>query len=124
MLLTLFLYIKSYFNNINAMKDETVDTSYYKLYTGTAPYNVEIARQTLKNQFELPIFFYFLTTLIIIFNNVTLLDIVLAWVFVVSRYIHCYIRLNSNHVPHRALAFQLGLYAIIIWWITFLYKIL
>ena len=42
------------------------------------------------------------------------LDLVLAWIFVASRYLHCYIRLSSNHVPHRAKVFKLGIISEII----------
>ena len=83
-----------------------------------------VSRQTLKNQFELPIFFYFLISVILAFDKVSQLDIILAWIFVASRYLHCYIRLSSNHVPNRAKVFQLGMLVLIAWWIIFLYNIL
>ena len=124
MLLTLILYIKNYLDNVKAKKSGDIKFSYFKAYQGEVPEHVAVSRQTLKNQFELPILFYFLISLIVAFDAMALLDIIFAWIFVISRYIHCYIRLTSNYVPSRAKIFQVGLITLIIWWISFSLNIL
>ena len=123
-LLTLFLYVKNYLDNMKAVKNKSIKFNYFKSYEGQVPDYVAISRQTLKNQFELPIFFYFLISIILIFDRVFILDIILGWAFVISRYLHCYIRLTSNYVPYRAKFFKLGLLILIVWWIITIYKIL
>ena len=123
-ILTLFLYVKNYLNSVKAKKNDAIKFSYFKTYQGEVPNYLDISRQTLKNQFELPIFFYFLTSLVISFNQVDKIDLICAYLFTISRYIHCYIRLTSNHVPYRAKIFQLGMLILIVWWFLFLYKIL
>ncbi len=123
-ILTLFLYVKNYFDNINAAKAKVIKLSYFKTYTGEVPNHVTVSRQTLKNQFELPIFFYFLIATILAFDKVSQLDIIFAWIFVVSRYLHCYIRLNSNYVPNRAKVFTFGMLVLVVWWIIFLVNVL
>ena len=124
MILTLFLYVKNSLDNRKATINKSIKFSYFKTYTGEVPDYVAVSRQTLKNQFELPIFFYFLISIILVFDKVSQLDLILAWIFVVSRYLHCYIRLSSNYVPYRAIVFQLGMLVLIAWWIIFLYNIL
>ena len=124
MILTLYLYVRNFLDNMKATKSKNIKFSYFKIYKGEVPDYVAVSRQTLKNQFELPIFFYFLISLIIAFDVVTKIDIILAWMFSVSRYIHCYIRLSSNYVPYRAKIFQLGLLSLILCWMNFLYQIL
>ena len=124
MILTLFLYVKNYLDNRKATKNKSIKFSYFKTYTGEAPDYVVVSRQTLKNQFELPIFFYFLIAVILAFDKVSQFDIALAWTFVLSRYLHCYIRLSSNYVPYRAIVFQFGMFVLIVFWILFLVKIL
>ena len=123
-ILTFFLYTKNYLDNRKAKKSDVIKFSYFKTYKGEVPDYMAVSRQTLKNQFELPIFFYFLISVILAFDKVSQLDLVLAWIFVASRYLHCYIRLSSNHVPSRAKIFQLGMLVLIVWWIIFLYNIL
>ena len=122
--LTFFLYVRNYLDNMKAKKSNSIKFSYFKAYQGEVPEYVAVSRQTLKNQFELPIFFYFLISIILVFDKVSQLDFILAWIFVASRYLHCYIRLSSNHVPHRAKVFKLGMLVLIVWWIIFLYNIL
>ena len=124
MLLTLILYVKNYLDNSRGVKDQSLKFKYFKAYQGDVPEYVAVSRQTLKNQFELPIFFYFLISVILVFDKVTQLDIVLSWIFVASRYLHCYIRLSSNYVPHRAKVFKLGMLVLIVWWVVSLYSIL
>ena len=124
MILTLFLYVKNYLDNVKAKKSNAVKFSYFKIYEGEVPDYVSISRQTLKNQFELPIFFYFLTAIILVFDQVSQLDLIFSWIFVISRYLHCYIRLSSNYVPYRAKVFKLGMIILIVWWSIFLYYVL
>ena len=124
MILTLFLYIKNYFALSNAFKNKLIKYNYIKIYKGDAPEHIEVLRQTLKNQFELPIFFYFLVLFIILFDKFIQLDLIFAWIFVISRYLHCYIRLTSNYIRYRAKFFRIGFVTLVIWCVIFLFKIL
>tara|TARA_B110000014_G_scaffold248639_1_gene223188 strand:- start:101 stop:514 length:414 start_codon:yes stop_codon:yes gene_type:complete len=124
MILTLYLYVRNSLDNRKAIINKSIKFSYFKTYTGEVPNHVAVSRQTLKNQFELPILFYFLISVILVFDKVSQLDLILAWIFVLSRYLHCYIRLSSNYVPNRAKVFQLGMLVLIAWWAIFLYNVL
>ena len=107
-LLTFFIYLKNRLDANKAYKEGDIEGKYFKIYNGKAPYYLETSRQTLKNQFELPIIFYFLITLIYINETITIYELILSWTFSISRYLHCYIRLTSNYVPHRAKIFTFG----------------
>jgi len=124
MLLTFYLYGKNFFTNLKELKKKTLSYGYFRAYQGESPEHVEVLRQTLKNQFELPIFFYFLISVCLILNNTGKVDIAFAWIFVISRYTHCYIRLSSNYIPVRAKIFQIGVFSLIFWMLYILYNIL
>ena len=124
MILTLFLYVKNYLDSKKAVLNKSIQYNYFKTYTGEVPDYMAVSSQTLKNQFELPTFFYFLISIILVFDKVSQLDIIFAWLFTASRYLHCYIRLSSNYVPYRGKVFQLGMIILIAWWIIVLYNIL
>ena len=96
-LLTLFIYLKNRLDAKKAYKSGDVEGKYFKTYNGNVPDYLETSRQTLKNQFELPIIFYFLIILLYINETIT-----------------SYIRLTSNHIPHRAKIFTLGYIILII----------
>ena len=107
----------------SAYQSKELEPSYFKTYEGTAPHYLETSRQTLKNQFELPVIFYFYILLLMNFENISILELILCWLFSISRYLHAYIRLSSNHVPYRAMIFTFGFFIICILSIDILIKI-
>ena len=112
-LLTFFIYLKNRLDANKAYKSGDIDGKYFKTYGGKAPYYLETSRQTLKNQFEIPIIFYFLIVLLYTNGTITIYELMLSWAFTISRYLHCYIRLTSNHVPYRAKIFTFGYFILI-----------
>ena len=58
MFLTIYLYVKNYLDNRKAVKNKEIKYNYFKAYKGEVPEYVAVSRQTLKNQFELPVLFY------------------------------------------------------------------
>ena len=112
--LTFFIYLKNRLDAKKAYKSGDVEGKYFKTYNGNVPDYLETSRQTLKNQFELPIIFYFLIILLYINGTITIYELILSWTFSISRYLHCYIRLTSNYVPHRAKIFTSGYMILII----------
>ena len=121
--LTLFLYVKNRIDAKNAYESKDIDPLYFKIYSGEAPHYLETSRQTLKNQFELPVLFYFYILLLMNFQNISILELILCWLFSISRYIHAYIRLSSNYVPYRAMVFTFGFFIICILSIDILIRI-
>ena len=78
----------------------------------------------LKNQFEFPVLFYALVALALPLRQADLLFVLLAWVFVVTRYAHAGIFVTSNNVKQRSLAFSAGVIVLLAMWIVFALKIL
>lgn len=60
------------------------------------------------NQFELPVIFYVLCLIALATANADYLMIVLAWAFVITRFIHAYIHTTSNIVLRRGGVFAIG----------------
>ena len=78
----------------------------------------------LKNQFEFPVLFYAVVALALPLRLADLLFVLLAWVFVVTRYVHAGIFITSNDVKSRSLAFFAGVLVLLAMWIVFAWKIL
>jgi len=68
----------------------------------------EAALDNITNQFEAPVLFFILCLVIYSINAVGLLAIILAWLFTLSRYVHAYVHIGSNHVPTRLRLFSIG----------------
>src|SRR5690349_45859 len=60
----------------------------------------EVARITynLANQFELPVIFYALVIVLVATKNVTMLDMLAAWLFVAGRVIHSLVQCLTDNV--------------------------
>lgn len=79
------------------------------------PDQAKQASNAFDNQFQLPLLFY-VGVAVAIFFGPSLLEVLLAWVFAVSRWAHAFIYIVWNHVPSRATAFSIGFAALIVLW--------
>jgi len=82
-------------------------------------------RNNIANQFELPVLFHIGCLALFIAEADNEVALILAWLFVVSRYVHAYVHVTSNRLRWRMPAFLFG-YAMLglmwLWllvWITF-----
>ena len=82
-----------------AIKNRDVEYKYFKAYESSAPEYLLTSRHHYKNFFEIPILFYLLCLVLYMINDVSAIDLWIAWLFVVFKGIHSYIRITSNDVP-------------------------
>ncbi len=73
-------------------------------------------RNNLANQFELPMLFYACCLALYASGGVGTLVLMLAWLFVLSRYVHAAIHVTTNRVRHRQLAFIVGFLSLATMW--------
>lgn len=77
-----------------------------------------------QNQLELPMLFYVLVAFILITSTNSLIFVILAWVFVLSRIVHAYIHTGSNELYSRSVALGVGAIALVAMWVIFAIRIL
>ena len=125
--LNLFLIFRLIYMAASYVRDKDIKLGQFRIYEGDFPDKLRSARQQYQNMFEIPILFYLLCSLNIIFNNYSQFDIILSWGFVFFRIIHFFIRLKNqkdiNIIP-RTIVFVLGLLFLSIGWINFLLRYL
>jgi len=102
-----FLVLSYMFNNrVKEMKANRVHPEKLKLRSNTA---VELknscAADNFLNLFEMPVVFYVLSVLAIASNKYTNSTVIIAWLFVISRYVHSFIHCTYNKVMDRFKAF-------------------
>jgi hypothetical protein len=75
-----------------------------------------IARITrnLANQFEIPMIFCVLVVLLIALHEVTVVDVIAAWVFVAGRIIHTLVQTLTDNVPLRGQVFVINFLAVMV----------
>lgn len=77
------------------------------------------ARNNLANQFELPTLFHVVCLILFLTGGVTLLTLILAWLFVAARYIHSWVHITTNRIRHRRPIFLLGYMILGAMWLVF-----
>lgn len=71
-----------------------------------------VVRNNLANQFELPVLFYAVSIILFITQADNLPAVILAWIFVATRYAHSYVHVTSNNLRYRSPLFTLGFLAL------------
>lgn len=74
------------------------------------------ASDNFRNLFEIPVLFYAVCPVLFLTGNVTLLQLSLAWAFVLTRVIHSCVHVTYNKVMHRFNVFVLGMAAVFAMW--------
>ena len=119
-ILTLAVVYGQFFINVQALRKKDVRLSFFKLFKseGDTPHYMEAARMHYRNMFEIPILFYVLVLYIYFSNNVTSIDVILAWLFVGGRVAHSLVRtLHYDDVLFRFKCFAFTVIILTIHWI-------
>jgi len=109
MLLIFVLYIRLGIEKSKAVKAGSIDRNKTALNPKAWPENVVKISNNIGNQFESPMLFFALTVIYYLTNSVNEVVITLMCIYALSRYIHAYIHVTTNYVPHRFKAFFVGM---------------
>lgn len=80
------------------------------------------ASNAFDNQFQLPVLFYVGAGLALYFGP-TAFEVVLAWLFVVTRYVHAFVHVTDNHVIRRFAAYFAGLAILCVLWLDLVVRL-
>jgi hypothetical protein len=120
-ILTFFMIAATGITRLVSVRRRQVHPRYYILMSGdTPPDYVQKIGRNMANLLEVPVLFYLLALLVILFevNNRLLVD--LAWLYVVLRLVHSIIHISYNNVPHRLIVFVLSVVTLMIMWFQFM----
>ena len=93
---------------------------YFRTYTAQTPAEwVERPIRTYMNLLELPVLFYVVCLLMLTTGRFDSVQVSLAWVFVITRYVHAFIYIGFNDVPLRFAAFLTGVLTLAVIWTRF-----
>ena len=117
--LTLLVAIRLLYFNTCAVLSGEIHIKHFRLFDAGISLKLQSVAQHYKNMFEMPILFYILCILLIINNNYTQFDVIIAWGFVLFRVLHSLAR-----IPNRDVNLRFGLFAgsfvmLLIGWISF-----
>lgn len=107
-LLTLAMFIILGARKAKAVKAGQVNRQQAKLDNRAWPEDVVKVSNNIANQFEVPVLFYVLCLVIYSISAASMVAIVLAGLFALSRYAHAYVHIGVNYVPLRLRMFLVG----------------
>jgi hypothetical protein len=108
-----------------AVRRGDLSPSYYELNRGgKVPDYLAKVSQNYDNLLELPILFYVLACLLYVTDKVEPAQLVMAWLFVGSRYVHSYIHTTTNRLRPRMRGFLFGALILIVMWLLFALRLL
>ena len=76
------------------------------------------------NQFELPVLFYVLTILEYVTHDAGVVFVVLAWVFVLFRYLQAFVHVTSNAIRVRGAFFAVSAIVLAVMWAIYIVQVL
>ncbi len=106
--LTLIMIIMLGMRKAKAVKAGEVNRQQAALNNRVWPEDVVKVSNNIANQFEVPVLFYVLCLALFSIDAAGMVALVLAWLFVLSRFAHAYVHIGSNYVPMRFRLFLVG----------------
>lgn len=108
-----------------AVREDGLNPGYFQLNRGAKlPDYLAKVSNHYANLFEMPVLFYFACLILYIEGTTGMFEMILAWVFVLFRYLHAFIHTTHNNLKHRRLAFLGGTTTLAVLWFWILIKIL
>jgi len=107
-----------------AVRDRVIDPKYFRLYRGyEEPEKLRANSRHVQNLFEAPILFYAITVISYVSEATTMLTIILAWTYVLLRYIHSYVHLTSNRVARRFTIYVISTLVLALMWANIIFEL-
>lgn len=76
-----------------------------------------LVRNNIANQFELPVLFHACCLALYVTTADNIGTVVLAWIFVASRYAHSWVHITSNRLRYRRPIWIVGFFSLMAMWI-------
>jgi hypothetical protein len=93
---------------------------YFQSFTADKPAEwVERPARAYMNLLEIPVLFYVVCLLMLTTGRFDSVQVSLAWIFVIARYVHAFIHIGFNYVPLRFAAFLAGTVTLAVIWTRF-----
>jgi hypothetical protein len=111
------------YRRLQGIAQRAYPKGYFRLFEGPAeadlPRQAQAAARNFINLFEVPVLFYALVPLLIVYEVRSDLQLGLLWAFVALRYLHTAIHVSVNVVPWRFAAYLAGSLALLGAWLHF-----
>ena len=117
-LLTVVILLLILYFRVKAVRARKISPLYFKHNKGgELPDHLISITQNYNNLLELPILFYAVCLIVLVLQLDNISFVILAWIYVILRYIHSYIHTTYNHIIHRLISFALSCFVLTAMWV-------
>jgi hypothetical protein len=117
--LTAFSTLRLAYLRLNAVKKGEVNPKFYRDYEGfEETEKLRVASRHVINLYEAPVLFYTVSIIAYVTGVGGFAIVVMAWAYVLLRYLHSYVHLTSNKVLLRFRLFASSQAVLVALWIT------
>jgi|MEHZ01.3.fsa_nt_MEHZ010847633.1_3 hypothetical protein len=117
--LTVYVLFRTFLMRVAAVKSGEVSHKYYRLYSmGDEPEACRANSRHLTNLLEIPPLFYISCILIYVTDTNSLVLMICAWLFALSRFIHSYVHLGTNRLRNRYRIYFVSICLLIAIWVV------
>ncbi|MDB5531382.1 MAG: hypothetical protein JWR51_4485 [Devosia sp.] len=88
------------------------------------PLRARLLSNNFDNQFQLPVLFYVVALLALWSGSIGWVEVILAWLFVVLRYVHAAIHITTNSLLPRFGAYAAGMVVLCVFWLWVVGRVL
>ncbi len=110
------LAILNFRTRVQAARSGQVDPKYFKALQGVAPERVITVARHFDNQFQAPVIFFLVCIAHMVLAQANQITITLAWIFILTRWVHSYVHLGKNQLRKRVKAFAAGWLVLLMMW--------
>lgn len=123
--LTFFVLFRMGWKRNQAVMQRRVPIKYYRTYdAGHEPEDIRVYTRHFINLFEAPVLFYVGVLMAYASQSVSPALVIIAWVYVGLRFLHCFIHLSYNNVQHRFLVYGISWLVMVLFYVVLLIRLL
>lgn len=118
-LITFAVGLTAFYVRVASVKQGKISPRYFLLMhdKDDCPELVQKTTRNFNNQFEIPVLFYVVCTLLIVLKIENTAAYYIAWAFVASRALHAIIHIGYNKLLHRVAVYWLGVFMVVALWV-------
>jgi hypothetical protein len=118
-ILTVSVLFRLFRARVRAVSAGEVNATYFRTYQDGAepPSSAKLSRQ-FTNLFEAPVLFYVACLAAMVLNRVSIVLVVLAWLYVLARAVHTHVHTGGNRLRHRITVYFASWLVLLAIWIV------
>ena len=121
-LLVFIVYVILAIRRRDTVLSGAAQASAYK-QRASEPESTMTVANNLMNQFEAPVLLHVWCLALHAIGAVSPLALMLAWLFVASRYVHAWIHLTTNRLKYRSAVIRVGVLLLALMWLLFAWRL-